>query len=93
MSWTTSIIITSSIIRLVQIPLYWLVKDIKVEKYTPKFVNKFIKKWYNRLILNDLSIDVKRNRINEVEKNRMLSYYDTNRVISWFAQVRMNIIL
>lgn len=86
LTWTLSIIITSSLIRIIQIPTYLLVKDVKVSKYIPNKLNIFISKWSHRLIYNDLYIDVKRNKIDNFDKKKMLKYYDINVILSYVPQ-------
>jgi membrane protein insertase Oxa1/YidC/SpoIIIJ len=89
LSWTASIIITSSLIRLIQIPTYWLVKDIKLEKILPKRIVNFTHRWSHKLIYNDLYIDFKRHKIDQVDQERMLKYYNPNIILSYIPQVML----
>jgi hypothetical protein len=86
-SWCLSIALTSAGIRLLQIPTYWLIKDIQFQKYLPKRLNKFVQKWYHNLILIDLQIDIKRNKLNQHESEKLTKYYDINLIISYFTQI------
>ncbi len=78
--WFGSIALTSSVIRLIQIPTYWILKPINLKI-------DFIDRWKYRLFINDLLIDVKRHRKNNHEMKRLLSFYEGSRIISWFYQV------
>jgi len=86
-SWSLSIALMSTGIRLLQIPSLWLIKDINFQKYFPRTVNNFVNRWYHKLIINDLEIDIKRNRINKIEGEKLLKYYNTNMIISYFSQL------
>jgi len=86
LTWTFSIIITSSLIRIIQIPTYLLIKYVNVNKYIPNRLNLFISKWSHRLIYNDLLIDIKRNKIDNYDKKRMFKYYDINVILSYMPQ-------
>lgn len=85
-SWTISISLTSAAIRLLQIPTYWLLKDVRFEKFLPHFFVKFAKKWSHKIIFNDLNIDLKRNRLNH-QKENVFKYYDANLILSWSSQL------
>ena len=78
--WIGSIALTSSLIRIIQIPLYLLLKPINIDI-------GFIEKWKYRLFINDLLIDAKRHRKNNYELKNLLSFYDNRRIISWIYQV------
>jgi hypothetical protein len=78
--WFGSIALTSSIIRIIQLPTFWILKPINIKI-------DFIDRWKYRLFINDLLIDVKRHRKNNHEMKRLLSFYDSSRMISWFYQV------
>lgn len=84
-SWSMSIAISTSFVRVLQIPFYFLVKDIRFSKIIP-FKN-FFNKWSHKLIFNDFYIDMKRNKIKEQEKQRMIEYYDLNLIVSYVPQV------
>ena len=47
--------LTSAVIRLIQIPMFWLIKDFRW--YLPKSLENIMKKWKERLILNDFQKD------------------------------------
>ncbi len=86
LSWTFSIAITSSLIRLLQIPTYWLIKDINFSKLFPSIFTNFINKWYEKLIINDLHIDMERRKIDNSDKNRLIEFYNPNFIFSWITQ-------
>lgn len=78
MPWTYSIALVSSMIRLAQIPTYYLIKDIKLRM----FENSFLTKWKHNLILNDTYIDIKRRKLDQ----SALDYYSSGLVGSYILQ-------
>lgn len=88
LSWTLSIALTGSIIRLLQIPTFWLIKDMKFGKILPGRLNNFIFNWYDKLVLNDFLIDMKRNKINKEDSQRILyKFYNPNVIFSYIPQI------
>ena len=76
--WIGSIALTSSLIRIIQIPLYLLLKPINIDI-------GFIEKWKYRLFINDLLIDAKRHRINNYELKNLLSFYIISNLLNFLA--------
>lgn len=83
-NWTCSIALTSAFIRLLQIPTYWLIKDLTVYHY---FTPNIMRKWFDKIVLNDFHIDMNRYRVDQFDKKRYLHFYDTNYLLSWVPQV------
>jgi hypothetical protein len=80
-NWPIAIALTSIGLRLSQIPLYWLLKRIKLP--SPTFLNK----WQYNIFINDLLIDARRRNLTNYKKNRLLSFYEPARLLSWCYQV------
>jgi hypothetical protein len=83
--WSLSIALTTSLIRLIQIPTYFLIKNLNIKKVIP-FKNYF-RKWSHKFIYNDFYIDMKRHKINDHEKQKLIKYYDMNLIISYIPQL------
>jgi hypothetical protein len=83
-SWSLSIAITTSMIRMSQLPIYWIVKRINFIE------SKFFKKWIYNIFINDLHIDAKRHRMEDKDKKYFLTYYESSRIISWLYQVYLS---
>jgi hypothetical protein len=88
-SWTLSIIITSSLIRLIQIPTYLLIKDVKFENFLPKRLVNFSHRWSHKLIYNDLYLDFIRYKTDHFDQEKMIKFYNPNVVISYIPQVML----
>ena len=74
----------SSVLRLSQIPTYYIINKIDFDKITPKIVLN----WKHRILVQDFLIDSKKYNLSTREKSDMIKSYETNYMISCFYQVK-----
>jgi len=82
-SWTLSIALVGSIIRLSQIPMYFFIRNINFDKMTPNFILI----WKNKLFIQDFLIDSNKFNLSKIEQKDMIKSYETNYILTWFYQV------
>lgn len=82
-SWSLSIALLSSIIRLSQIPFYYAIKNINFDNFTPQIILK----WKQKLFVQDFMVDTKKYNLKQFQVKDMIKSYETNYLFSWLYQV------
>ncbi len=82
-SWAFSVAVLGSAIRLIQIPCYFLIKNVDFDKITPKIILK----WRNKLFVQDFLVDSRKFNLSQTEQKDMIKSYETNYLLTWFYQV------